>query len=96
MVQSVPRGPHDVPEDLVPRRVTESAGHPTLHASLDHDVDAADVGEQAQHLAQVGILKLDVDATRRRDGDDTLEYIEGFQRRPGHQHRGDRPTPHAC
>ena len=46
-------------ERLIPRHVTQRHVHRALDGRIDHDVEAADLREGAEHRAQVGALEIE-------------------------------------
>jgi hypothetical protein len=57
---------HDV-ERLIPRYVDETQGDATLHVVGDDDVLASDLGQQAKHVHDVGVLEVEGDSLARVD-----------------------------
>ena len=54
-------GAQDDVERLVPRHVAQHDVDRALHVRVDDDVEAADLGERAQHRAEVGALEVEAD-----------------------------------
>ena len=54
-------GAQDDVERLIPRHVAQRDVHGALHRRIDDDVQAADLGERAQHGAQIGALEVEAD-----------------------------------